>query len=406
MKRIIVTAVAFVLGTTLCLAYLFFRPGSEFSPAKMNRIFHPNERIENHRNMDKIFPRRDIAASSNPVAFENAPMELPMAYAFKGEQRKLTDFLAKTSTTSFLVLRKGKLASEQYFNGAQADSRFTSWSMAKSFVVTLIGMAILDGKISSIDDRVDKYIPELIGQAYGESSIKSVMQMASGVRFTEVYTDKFSDINKLFYKVFIFGQRVNESVATYPREVPPGSRFSYASADSQVLSWLVTKVYGKTLAAILQERIWQALGMEFSAYWSVDRIDGNELGYCCLNATARDFAKLGQLYLQDGQWQGKRLLPAGWVKQVTRPGFALQEPGAPNPTQPNGRNGIRGYAMQFWVPQNYDGEYFANGVWGQSIWVSEKDETVIVRTAVDEKYRDHLEELFAVMRAITAKVTY
>lgn len=329
-----------------------------------------------------------------------------MAYAFKGEQRKLTDFLAKTSTTSFLVLRKGKLASEQYFNGAQADSRFTSWSMAKSFVVTLIGMAILDGKISSIDDRVDKYIPELIGQAYGESSIKSVMQMASGVRFTEVYTDKFSDINKLFYKVFIFGQGVNESVATYPREVPPGSRFSYASADSQVLSWLVTKVYGKTLAAILQERIWQALGMELSAYWSVDRIDGNELGYCCLNATARDFAKLGQLYLQDGQWQGQRLLPAGWVKQVTRPGFALQEPGAPNPTQPNGRNGIRGYAMQFWVPQNYDGEYFANGVWGQSIWVSEKDETVIVRTAVDEKYRDHLEELFAVMRAITAKVTY
>ena len=103
---------------------------------------------------------------------------------------------------------------------------------------------------------------------------------------------------------------------------------------------------------------------------------------------------------------GQAPQPAGWVKQVTRPGFALQEPGAPNPTQPNGRNGIRGYAMQFWVPQNYDGEYFANGVWGQSIWVSEKDETVIVRTAVDEKYRDHLEELFAVMRAITAKVTY
>jgi CubicO group peptidase (beta-lactamase class C family) len=403
MKRIFVTAFAFVLGTTLCLAYLFFRPGSEFSPAKMNRIFHPAERIENHRNMDKIFPKRDIAASSSPVVFEKNLTELPKVYAFKGEQRQLEAFLAKTSTTSLLVLRKGKLASEQYFTGAQADSRFTSWSMAKSFVVTLIGMAVLDGKISSLEDRIDKYIPELQGKAYGEASIKSVMQMASGVRFTEVYTDKFSDINKLFYKVFIFGQGVNESVAAYPREVPVGSRFSYVSADSQVLSWLVTKVYGKSLATIVQERIWNALGMESSAYWSVDRSDGNELGYCCLNATARDFAKLGQLYLQDGEWQGKRLLPVGWVKQVTRPGFPLQEPGAPNPTQPNGSNGIRGYAMQFWVPQNYDGEYFANGVWGQSIWVSEKDETVVVRTAVDEKYRDHLEELFAVMRTISVQ---
>ena len=404
MKRIILTSLAFLLGALLCIAYLFFRPGAEFPPAKMNRIFHPSERIENHRGMDKIFPKRDIAASSMPTSFEKAPAELPKLYTFKGEQRKLEDFLTKTSTTSLVVLRQGKLESEQYFTGAQASSRFTSWSMAKSFVATLIGMAVLDGKITSLDARIDQYIPELKGKAYGEASIKSVMQMASGVRFSEIYTDKFSDINKLFYKVFIFGQGVNESVANLPGEVPPGTRFSYASADSQVLAWLVTKVYGKSLASVLQERVWQPLGMEASAYWSLDRGEGNELGYCCLNATARDFSKLGQLYLQDGIWQGKRLLPVGWVKQVTRPGFALQEPGAPNPTLASGTNGARGYGMQFWVPQNYDGEYYANGVWGQSIWVSEKAETVIVRTAVDEKYRDHLEELFAVMRAIANRI--
>jgi CubicO group peptidase (beta-lactamase class C family) len=401
MKRVFTTTLAFILGIVLCIAYLFFRPGSDFSPAKMNRIFHPAERIENHRGMDKIFPKRDIAVSSSPTVFEKNPSELPKTYSYKGEQRKLEDFFAKTSTTSLIVLRRGKLDNEQYFTGASVDSKFTSWSMAKSFVATLVGMAILDRKIASLDDRLEQYIPELKGQAYGEASIKSVMQMASGVRFSEVYTDKFSDINKLFYKVFIFGQGVNESVANQPREVASGSRFSYASADTQMLSWLVSRVYGRTLSALVQERIWQPLGMEASAYWSLDRVDGSELGYCCLNATARDFAKLGQLYLQDGQWQGKRLLPEGWVKQVTRPSLPLQEPGALNPTQPKGSNGIRGYGMQFWVPQNYDGEFFANGVWGQSIWISEKSETVIVRTAVDEKYRDHLEEMFAVMRTIS-----
>jgi CubicO group peptidase (beta-lactamase class C family) len=401
MKRVFATIFAFILGIVLCIAYLFFRPGSDFRPAKMNRIFHPAERIENHRGMDKIFPKRDIAASASPTVFEKNPGELPKTYSYKGEQRKLEEFFAKTSTTSLIVLRRGQLENEQYFTGASADSKFTSWSMAKSFVATLVGMAILDRKIASLDDRLDQYIPELKGQAYGEASIKSVMQMASGVRFSEVYSDKFSDINKLFYKVFIFGQGVNESVANQAREVAAGSRFSYASGDTQMLSWLVSRVYGRTLSALVQDRIWQPLGMESSAYWSLDRVDGSELGYCCLNATARDFAKLGQLYLQDGQWQGKRLLPLGWVKQVTRPSLPLQEPGAPNPTQANGSNGIRGYGMQFWVPQNYDGEFFANGVWGQSIWISEKSETVIVRTAVDEKYRDHLEEMFAVMRTIS-----
>jgi CubicO group peptidase (beta-lactamase class C family) len=401
MKRVFTTALAFLVGIALCLAYLFFKPGADFSPATMNRIFHPTERLENHRGMDKIFPKRDILPSSAPLSFEKVPVELPKTYVYKGEERKIADFLAQSTTTSLLVLRQGKLESEAYFTGANADSRFTSWSIAKSFVVTLIGMALLDGKIKSIDDRIDQYIPELKGKAYGEASIKSVMQMASGVRFSEIYTDKFSDINKLFYKVFIFGQGVNESVANYPREVQAGSRFSYASADTQVLSWLATKVFEKPLASVVQERIWQPLGMESSAYWSLDRVDGNELGYCCLNATARDFAKLGQLYLQDGQWQGKRLLPENWSKLVTRPGFAGQEPGAPNPTQASGNNGVRGYAMQFWVPKEYDGEYYANGVWGQSIWISEKTQTVIVRTAVDEKYRDRLDEMFAVMRAVS-----
>ena len=411
MKRIGTTTLAFVLACLVILAYLFFRPGASFAPAKMNRIFHPDERVEHHRGMDKVFPSRPIAASSTPFKFETAKADLPGTYEFNGEQRKITDFFQKSTTTSLVVLRQGKLESESYFTGATAESRFTSWSIAKSLVATLIGMSVHAGKIASLDDKASKYVPELSGKAYGDASLRSLLQMASGVRFNEDYVDKLSDINKLFFKVFIFGQGVNESIANHPFEVAPGTRFSYVSADTQVLSWVLRKAHGKPVAEIAQEYIWQPLGMEASAYWSVDRsidsdadrVAASELGYCCLNATARDYAKLGQLYLQDGQWQGKRLLPEGWVRQVSRPSAAWQEPGYLDPKSPSGRNDTRGYGMHFWVPKGYDGEYFANGVWGQSIWVSEKPGVVIVRTAVDPEYRANLSEMFAVMRAIAGK---
>jgi CubicO group peptidase (beta-lactamase class C family) len=382
------------------LALAVFRPWSEFSVYRMNRIFHPQERIENHRHMERIFPSRHIPAAKTPLRFESAAAPVPDSYEFKGERRTLADFVARTATTSLVVLRDGKVQSEQYFTGADAGSHFTSWSVAKSFVVTMIGMALLDGRIASLDDPVSRYVPELAGKPYGEATLRSVMQMASGIRFDETYTDKLSDINKLFYKVFIFGQPVDRAVSDYPREAPPSTRFRYVSSDSQVLSWVVRSVFGKPLAEILRERLWEPLGMESDAFWSLDTEAGRELGYCCLNATARDFARLGQLYLQDGVWQGRRLLPEGWVKMVTRPGAPWQQPGAPNPTTPSGSNGPRGYGMHFWVPHDYDGEYLANGVWGQSIWVSEKTGVVIVRTAVDPDYREHLTETFAVMRAL------
>jgi CubicO group peptidase (beta-lactamase class C family) len=145
----------------------------------------------------------------------------------------------------------------------------------------------------------------------------------------------------------------------------------------------------------MQTRLWAPLGMESSAYWSIEREGGAEVAYCCLNATARDFAKLGQLYLDQGKWKGQQFLPEGWVKEATRPSQDYLKPEA-------SALKLRGYQYQWWVPAGYDGEYFANGVWGQMIWVSEKTNTVIVKTSVDKEYRSHLNETFAVMRALSA----
>jgi CubicO group peptidase (beta-lactamase class C family) len=303
--------------------------------------------------------------------------------------------LQRTQTTSLVVIKNGAIVSEKYFQGADEKSQFTSWSVAKSFLSTMVALAMKDGLIKSLDDQAEQYVPELKGKAYGSVTIRQLLQMSSGIKFDETYTNKLSDINMLFYRVFLAGASINEVVNSHEREVPAGTRFQYVSSDSQVLSQVLTKVSGMPLNKYVQTRLWAPLGMESGAYWSIEREGGAEVAYCCLNATARDFAKLGQLYLDQGKWKGQQFLPEGWVKEATRPSFDYLKPEA-------SALKIRGYQYQWWVPAGYDGEYFANGVWGQMIWVSEKTNTVIVKTSVDEAYRSHLTETFAVMRALSA----
>jgi CubicO group peptidase (beta-lactamase class C family) len=389
MKRIL----ALVVLLAAFAAY-FFQPWSAQSPSAMVKLFSPETRVENHRNMKRIFPWRDVAASPRPLAFPKAEKTLPVEFQFEGKPRKLHDFLSRTQTSSFVVIKDGTLVSERYFLGADEKSQLTSWSMAKSFVSTMIAMALKDGSIKSLDDKVQTYVPELQGKAYGDVSIRHLLQMSSGIKFDETYTNQWSDINVLFYRVFLLGSKITDVVSGYTREVPSGTRFQYVSSDSQVLAWVLTKATGMPLTQFLQTRIWAPLGMESNAFWSVEREGGSEIAYCCLNATARDFAKLGQLYLDQGKWSGQQLLPEGWVKEATRPSQPYLQPGA-TPQK------IRGYQYQWWVPENYDGEFFANGVWGQMMWVSEKHRIVIVKTSVDKDYRANLPETFAAMRAIS-----
>jgi CubicO group peptidase (beta-lactamase class C family) len=390
MKRIFA-----VLVLLAALAAYYFQPWSPHSPAVMTTLFSAETRVENHRNMKRIFPWRDIAASPKPFTFPKVEKALPIEFMFEGAPRKLDDFLERTQTSSFVVIKNGTLASERYFLGADERSQFTSWSMAKSFLSTLIAMALKDGTIKSLDDKAEVYVPELKGKPYGSISIRHLLQMSSGIKFDETYTNQLSDINLLFYRVFLLGSKITDVVSGYDQEVPSGTRFKYISSDSQVLSWVLSKATGMPLTQFLQTRLWSPLGMESSAFWSVEREGGSEIAYCCLNATARDFAKLGQLFLDQGQWGGQQLLPDGWVSEATRPSQPYLQPGA-TPQK------IRGYQYQWWVPENYEGEYFANGVWGQMMWVSEKNKVVIVKTSVDKDYRANLPETIAAMRAVSA----
>jgi CubicO group peptidase (beta-lactamase class C family) len=377
------------------LAAYFFQPWSAHSPSVMTKLFSPEMRVENHRNMKRIFPWRDIAVSPAPFTFPKTEKPQLVEFQFEGANKKLDEFLQRTQTTSLVVIKNGTIVSEQYFQGANEKSQFTSWSVAKSFLSTMVALALKDGLIKSLDDKAEQYVSELKGKAYGSVTIRQLLQMSSGIKFDETYTNQFSDINLLFYRVFLAGASINEVASGYEREVAAGTRFKYVSSDSQILSWVLAKASGMPLSQYIQTRLWAPLGMESSAYWSIEREGGAEVGYCCLNATAKDFAKLGQLYLDQGKWKGQQFLPEGWVKEATRPSLDYLKPEA-------SALKIRGYQYQWWVPAGYDGEYFANGVWGQMIWVSEKTNTVIVKTSVDKEYRSHLTETFAAMRALSA----
>lgn len=385
-------------AVALVAASLFLtRPWSDYSPLAMNSLFAPDKRLENFRHLDRIFPARPIKAGNQPFEFQRNDRPLDVSYEFKGETRTLDEFLEKVVGTGLLVIKNDKIVHERYMNGGTEESTFTSWSVAKSFVSTLVGMALGDGLIKSLDDPISNYVPELKGSGYDGVPIRHVLQMSSGVDFDETYGNRFSDIQQFFWKVFIFGGRADEVMTIYPKGEPSGTVHHYISIDTQALAMLLKRQYGKPLAELISERIWQPLGMEADAFWSIDEnsSEGMEIGFCCINARLKDYAKLGRLYLHQGNWNGQKLLPDGWVKEATTPDGPHLEPGA-SPYN----YGPRGYQFQWWVPVNYEREYFAAGVWGQYIYVSEPDNLIIVRTSADPHYRRNMTESITVFRAI------
>lgn len=384
-------------GAALVVAalLLLLRPGMERSPWAMLRLFHADVRAENFRHLERIFPTVSLPASSRPQPFAHAPAAISGQYVFAGEQRAVDDFLARTTTTGLLVVRDGVIVHEQYRLGADANSRFTSFSVAKSVVAALVGIAVKDGAIRSLDDTVDAYVPAYADSAWAKVTVRDLLRMASGIDFDERYDTQFSDIQEVFQRAYLLGIPLDDTVRDYPAatgEQPPGTRFHYISINTQVLANVLRHATGQRLVDYAHLQLWEPLGMEDEALWAIDGEGGTEVAYCCLNTTLRDYAKLGQLYLQQGRLGDRQLLPADWVRESTRRPEPWLAAGVARPE--------RGYGYHWWVPPDADGEYFANGIWGQSVWVDERTRTVIVKTSADPAFEANTDELIAVMRAI------
>jgi CubicO group peptidase (beta-lactamase class C family) len=385
-----------ILSLVLLALLLLIRPWAEYNPLKLNALFAPDKRIQNFRSMEQVLPYRVVRAAT-PFEFSRAERPLDIRYTFNGETRRLDEFLERATATGLLVIKDDQIIMERYFHGADATTRHTSWSVAKSFVATLVSIAFKEGRIRSLDDPITDYVPDLKGSAYEGVPIRHVLQMSSGVDFDENYVSRHSDISRLFIKVYVLGQRIDRVMHDYGRERPSGEMLHYISVDTQALGMMLQRLYGKSLSAVLEEKLWQPLGMEGDAYWNIDQPseDGMEMAFCCLNARLRDFAKLGRLYLHQGNWNGIQLLPEGWVAEATTPAGPHLEPGV-SPYD----YGARGYQYQWWVWEGYQREYFAAGVWGQYVYISEPDNLIIARTSVDPDFRANLPESIAAFRAI------
>ena len=294
-----------------------------------------------------------IAPSTTPLALQpGKPLVLPGIDAILAGQR----------IAGLVILQDGKVRLERYGLGFDANGRWTSFSVAKSFTSTLVGAALQDGAIKSLDDKVSAYIPDLRGSAYDDVTIRQLMMMSSGVRWNEDYEDPAADVAQFNKAKPDPGVDATVSyLRKLPRAHPPGTVWHYNTGETNLIGVLVSSATKKPLSAYLQEKIWQPAGMAAAATW-LKGATGHEIAGCCLQAATRDYARFGLFVLADGVAGGAPVVPPGWFAAATTKQQDIGEPG-------------RGYGYQWWTYD--DGAVAAQGIFGQGIFIDRKRRLVI-----------------------------
>ncbi len=398
--KIVKILLVLLITAAVAASLWYYRPWSPYSPANFAALQKPENLTYSFTNMAEIIPSRELFKSSTASAIPVAGQAdlLSLEYSFNGEDKTLATFIEESETLGLMVIKDGQIMFEDYFQTADENTLFTSWSVAKSFVATVIAMAVKDGLIESWDDPAEKYAPQYKGSAFGSSSIKSLMVMANGVKFDEDYASETSDINPFFFNSFIMGKDPDSLLQDFPRSRPEFNDFQYISPNSHVLSAVLRGIYQKPLVDIIQEQVWEPLGMASNANWlhHKDGAQGQALGYCCLNATLEDYARFGLFHLnaQNGQGLGVEELPADWISKLPEPATEVHDRGGENYSG-------RGYSWHFWLPPSREGVFFAAGVYGQFIWIDPAQNLVIARNSSDPNWTPRFAESEATLIAIS-----
>jgi CubicO group peptidase (beta-lactamase class C family) len=350
--------------------------------AQAMALFTGEPQYHNFSRMQQLLPTVAMQQSSAPYALPEGPrMRLPTTYTFEGSSRNLHALLGGTHTAALLVLKDGVVRYEDYWFTGGRDVQWLSMSVAKSFVSALVGIALAEGSIASLEEPITRYVPKLLGSAYDGVRIKDVLQMSSGARWNEDYNDPSSEIFRLSEAMGGRGS-FDDFMAGMVRQRPPGTFCLYNSADTQALGMLVAGATGSSLADYMQTRLCEPLGMEATGYWIVDGL-GREMAYAGLLLTARDFARIGELYRNGGLWQGRRVVPADYVAASITADAPHLQPGAPwvgdHVFGP-------GYGYQWWLPAGEQGDFSAIGVYNQYVYVDPARGTVIVKLSANPAY--------------------
>ncbi len=329
---------------------------SHFGAADNILFWTPKQQVAGYRNMDKLVPVRWIRVSETPLVLDKKPIDLD-AVVLAGSTKKMTvaQYFEQQSVAGLLVIKDGTIVYERYGLGNGPDSRWLSYSVTKSVTSMLVGAAILDGYIESVDEKVIDYLPRLKGSGYDQVRIRDILQMASGVAWDETYADPEADINQVSWETLdLYGY-----LAAKPPVGEPGQTFNYNTAETNLVGTLLRAAIGNNLSTYLEEKIWKPFGMESDASWNLTEPGGGEFGGCCINATLRDYGRLGLFALNNGRLlSGERILPESWMRESITPS-----------------KGSSRYGYLWWLGQG--GVYEASGIFGQGILINPVENLVI-----------------------------
>jgi hypothetical protein len=316
---------------------------------------------------DKLIPAHAVASAQQVWQFHRTDTPPEITYFHAGSRYSLQDYLAHLPITGLLIAKDDQILFEGYQYGRTDRDQLTSQSMAKTITAMLIGLAISEGAVASVNDAAAKYVPELKDSDYGKAPIRDLLHMSSGMACEEDVEEGTIDAKVLAHDC--------------KRAAPTGTQFKYSAADAQLLGMIVSRTVKMPLARYLDEKIWQKIGTESNATWNINGT-GQELAYCCFNAVLRDYARLGRLLAFDGAWNGEQLIPRQWVLDATTVDASASylAPGKSTP--------FFGYGYQTWIFPGPRRMFALLGANGQRIFVDPQSKLVMVQTAVTLKSVD------------------
>ncbi|KNX41805.1 6-aminohexanoate-dimer hydrolase [Roseovarius tolerans] len=369
MRAIVKWTIRIMLALVLALVVVGLWKREEITRLwAVNTLFDDTRIVANFSNMERAFLTLPVPRGDGPVSPlpQGSEMSLPEGVATWIEARNVT---------SLLVLHDGRIVHERYLHGTQAEDRRISWSVAKSFLSALFGIALAEGQIASLDDPVTRYAPQLQGSAYDGTTIRQLLQMTSGLEFDEDYLNYDSDINRMGRVLALGGTMDGFAAGLTARAADPGTRWKYVSIDTHALAMVLRGATGRDLPGLLSEHIIQPLGFQAEPYYLSDG-EGVAFALGGLNLTTRDYARFGLMVEQMGRYQGRQVVPEDWIRASTTPS-------APTP------EGALKYGYQWWMPQDArDGEVFGHGIYGQYIYIDRARDAVIVVTSADRGFRE------------------
>ena len=333
-------------------------------PAQSILFWDTEKKIEGFKNIRGLLPTRIINKSDYPLSLSYGLDDFSdISYRYKNNTYTIQDYINKFKVGGLIILRNGKILHEEYNFGNNQESRWISFSVTKSVTSMLLGAAIKDGFIKNVEESVVTYLPHLIDSSYKDVTIKQVLHMSSGIKWNEDYTDPYSDVSlasglnslELYSYLNKLGKSSN-----------PGEKFNYNTGEANLIGGIVRSAIGNNLSTYLEQKIWKPFGMEHDAYWVLDNNYSLELGGCCINATLRDYSRIGLFAMNKGiTREGIAVLPTNWIDESTNPS-----------------NNLKYYGYQWWLDGPEYESFYADGIFGQFIWIDPSSKIVVAMQSV------------------------